>query len=298
MDSDFNQKTMLKIINIVRSGYGLSVIMLMLWACIPDPLEVTGIPALKPELVITTQIIPDQSLMVLVTKTFGALEASEDSDPEALLEQIAVDDATVVITGPAGSYDLIPLDNGAYGGIVIPFEAGEEYEMIVNSLSLGQVSAKTTVKPMIPFESIEADLYFTGYDDTLAEVTHTFKDPRGSNWYMINVQHVERAEIIEDLLNPGAFTRMLEDESFEGQEYGETFRAFPRDFSPGDTISVSLSNISREYYDFMQLRLDNRFSFIEYLSEPINYPSNIQGGRGFFNLYVPDIRLFVLEWED
>ena len=70
---------------------------------------------------------------------------------------------------------------------------------------------------------------------------------------------------------------------------------FQYDFSPGDTIAVSISNINKDYYDFMQLRLDNRFSFVEYLSEPINYPSNVKGGKGFFNLYVPDIRLFVLE---
>ncbi len=45
----------------------------------------------------------------------------------------------------------------------------------------------------------------------------------------------------------------------------------------------------------MELRQDNRFSLVEFLGEPINYPTNVVGGKGFFNLYIPDIRTFVLE---
>ena len=89
---------------------------------------------------------------------------------------------------------------------------------------------------------------------------------------------------------------MIEDDDFNGETHQETFRVFPRDFIPGDTIAVSLSNISKEYYDFMKLRIDNRYSFVEYLSEPVNYPTNVEGGKGFFNLYVPDVEFFVLEY--
>jgi len=263
--------------------------------CVPEPLDVDGVPVVKPQLVVSTQIIPDQSVVVLVTKTFGALDASDDSDPQALLDQIAVDDATVTITGPTGTYTLLSLDNGAYGGLVIPFQAGEQYELKVNSALLGEVSAVTAVMPQPTFESIKAELYYTGFDDTLAQITYAFEDAPGKNWYMLNVQHIERDDLLDDVLNPNSFMKLVNDEGFDGQPYGESFRVFPRDFSPGDTIAVSLSNISQDYYDFIQLRLDNRFSFVEYLGEPVNYPSNVKGGRGFFNLYVPDIRFFILE---
>ena len=280
--------------NVTRK-YFILLILTVLTGCLPDPLSVDGIPVVKPQIVVSTQIIPDQSIVVFLTKTFGALEASDRSDPETLLNQIAVNDATVTITGPGGTYTLPFLDNGIYGSLIIPFEAGQVYELKVVSESLGEVSAVTTVKPLVTFDEISASLHYTGFDDTLAQVTYQFKDAIGKNAYMLNVQHIERDELLEDLLNPNSYTRLLEDANFDGQEYGETFRVFPRDFSPGDTITVSLSNISEEYYKFMQLRLDNRFSFIEYLGEPINYPSNVKGGKGFFNLYVPDIRWFVME---
>jgi anthranilate/para-aminobenzoate synthase component I len=267
----------------------------VLTACIPEPLEVDGIPVVKPQIVVNTQIIPDQSLVVLLTKSFGALDASEDSDAQELLDQIAVEDATVTITNARQTYNLIALGSGIYGGILIPFGAGEEYTLHVKSESLGEVSATTMVKPMISFDEVEAELYFDGYDDTLVQVIYTLTDPMEKNWYMLNVQQIERDELIEDALNPRAFMRLLDDAEFESPKYGEAFRAFQRDFDAGDTVAVFLSNISEEYYNFMRLRLDNRFSFIEYLSEPVNYPSNVVGGKGFFNLYVPDVRTFVLE---
>ncbi len=276
--------------------YLLFTFLLMVWSCLPDPLDVDGIPVVKPQIVVSTQIIPDQSLVVFLTKTFGALDASDDSDPQALLDQIAINDAAVTIMGPDGTYELQSLDNGVYGGLIIPFKAGEEYQLHVKSESLGEVTATTTVKPIVSFDEIEAELYYNGFGDTLAQITYRMSDPIEKNWYMLNVQQIERDELIEDLLNPGSFTRLLDDEDFEIQNYEETFRVFPRDFIPGDTIAVSLSNISAEYYDFIQLRIDNRFSFVEYLSEPVNYPSNVKGGKGFFNLYIPDVRFFVLEY--
>lgn len=264
-------------------------------SCLPEPLEVTNIPTVKPQIVVSSQIVPDQSLMVLLTKTIGALDASDDSDPEELIDQIAVNDAIVVLSGPESIDTLIFFENGIYGGVAIPFEIGEEYTLHVLSQSLGEVSAKTTVKPQITFTEVEADLYYNGFGDTLAQITYSINDPAIANWYMLNVQEVERIDAVENLINPRAYTRLLEDSDFNGENFSQQFRVFPRDYKPGDTIAVSLSNISEEYYDFMKLRIDNRFSFVEFLGEPVNYPTNVIGGKGFFNLYLPDVRVFVFE---
>ncbi|HEY0651486.1 MAG TPA: DUF4249 domain-containing protein [Chryseosolibacter sp.] len=267
----------------------------MVASCLPDPLEVKDIPKVKPEIVVSSQIIPNQGLLVLLTRTIGALDASNQSDPEELISQIAVTDADVFIEGADGVYQLDSLGDGLYGGIAIPFVAGEQYTLKVRSTTLGEVEATTTVLPQITFEDVDAKLYYNNFDDTLAEVSYTLNDPVVANYYMINVQEVEREDFVENLINPRAFTTLVDDKAFNGGTYNETFRVFPRDYQPGDTIAVSLSNISDEYYAFIKLRLDNRFSFVEFLGEPTNYPSNVIGGRGFFNLYLPDVRVFVLE---
>lgn len=269
--------------------------LLMFGSCLPEPLDVKVIPVIEPEIVVSSQIIPDQTLLILLTRTFGALDASDDSDPQELISLIAVNDAVVTIEGPHGRDTLNFLGNGIYGGVMIPFEVDEEYQLRVNSAGLGEVHAKTRVKKKIDFAQIEAELFSNGYDDTLAQITYTFRDPSESNWYMINVQEVEQEDFIENILNPRAYTVLIPDDEFNGESYGERFRVFPRDYEPGDTIAVSLANISEAYYQFMKLRIDNRFSFVEFISEPVNYPSNVAGGKGYFNLYVPDVRFFVFD---
>jgi hypothetical protein len=280
--------------NILKIFCSTVIVAALLTACVPDPLQLDDIPIVKPQIVVSTQIIPDQSLVVLLTKTFSALTPVNDSVPDEFLKQIVVDDAIVTISGPQGTDTLISLDNGVYGGVQIEFQSGEEYTLHVKSESVGEVSATTVVKPLVPFKEISAELYYNGFDDTLAQVTYTLNDPTGANMYMINVQKVERNDAIENFINPRAFTKLVDDESFDGIAYGETFRVIQR-YSPGDTIAVSLSNISDEYYRFVKLRLDNRFNFAEFLGEPVNYPSNVKGGHGYFNLFIPDFRFFVLE---
>jgi len=276
----------------------LGIFSMIFYSCLPDPLEVEGVPKIKPEIVVSSQILTDQSLIVLLTKSFGALDASDDSDPQELLNQIAINDALVTLTGPAGIDTLIFIESGAYGGLTNPLEGGQRYVLKVTSPTMGEVSATTLVKPQTRFEEIDATLFFNGFDDTLAQVTYGFQDLPGKNFYMLNVQRLRQENIEERLLNPRAFVRLITDEAFDGQSYSENFRVFPTDFSEGDTVAVYLSNISEEYYRFIKLRMDNRFSFVEFLGEPINYPSNVEGGKGFFNLYLPDIRLFRLSVND
>jgi len=279
----------------IFAALSASGLLMLAVSCLPDPLEVGSVPEARVELVVSTQMIPDQSLLVLLTRTFGALDASNDSDPQELLDLIAVNDALVTIEGPQGRDTLQFLGNGAYGGVFIPFEEGEKYDLNINSVELGEAHATTEVKPRVDFTDVEAELFYNGFNDTLAQIIYTFNDAPEQNWYMINVQEVERDDLIENLLNPRAFTILVPDADFNGNPYSESFRVFPRDYEPGDTIAVSLSNISEEYYRFMKLRIDNRFSLVEFVSEPVNYPSNIVGGKGYFNLYVPDVRFFVFE---
>ena len=268
--------------------------MVLVVSCLPEPIPLTGLEQVQPQIVVWTQIVPDEGLVVFLTKTFSALDFNEDSDLEEVLAAIAVTDATVVLTGPEQVDTLFALGVGAYGGVPIPFRKGDDYHLEVTSATLGKVTAQTRVLPQVSFDSIHVDLYFNGYGDSLAQVTHRFTDPVGKNWYMLNVLRVR--DLQHNLINQSIYTHLLTDTAFEGRIFGETFRAYPRDYVYGDTVEVVLSNISEEYYKFQDMRGDQRYNFIEYLSEPVNYPSNVAGGKGFFNLYIPDIRFFVLEW--
>src|ERR1700742_38752 len=100
----------------VLSGNGWTVLLILLFSsCLPDPLEAKDTPVIKTQIVISTQIVPDQSLVVILTKTIGALEVNDDDiDPLDLLAQVAINDALVTISGPASMDTLLFLGNGFY----------------------------------------------------------------------------------------------------------------------------------------------------------------------------------------
>jgi hypothetical protein len=273
----------------------IGFVLIMLAACLPEPLAVDGVPQLRPQMVVSSQVITDQSVVILLTKSVGALEADEDSDVEALLEQIAINDATVIISSGNFLDTLTFLEQGTYGSAPVPLTEGAEFLLRVESPSMGTVTAATRVMAQVEFQSIEARLYDNGFD-TLAEVNFSFLDPPGENYYMFNVQRVTDELEVEDLLNPRLFTELFEHHGPEGQLRNANLRVFAgRDFMPNDTLAFFLSNLSKPYYNFMQLRLDSRFNFADFLGEPANYPTNITGGLGFFNLYIPDVRILRLE---
>lgn len=273
----------------------LFVALTALMSCLPEPLEVGEIPQLKPRIVVSTQITDGLAVVIILTKSVGALEASEDSDPQELLRQIAINDATVIMQNDEGIYPLTFLGNGIYSTGQMALRVDDEYSLLVESPSMGTVSASTEVKAQVTFEYVDAAIYDNGYD-TLAEVAFSFTDPPGKNYYMLNVQRLTGNYQAEDVINPEIFIELLDDKTFEQPNYSDRLRVLAnRDFVPGDTVGIFLSNITKEYYDFMQVRLDSRFNFAEFLGEPANYPSNIKGGLGFFNLYIPDVRTVKLK---
>ena len=283
-----NIKLLLKIPLFLLTG-------LLLLRCIPEPLEVKGIPDHEPEIVVSSQLSPDGSLVIWLTRTFSALEISEDSKPEEVLEQIALDDAMVTIAGPERTDTLEWIEGGLYGGLSLSLQEGPLYELRVNSETLGEVEAMAKVQPAAKFEEVEVELYKDIYDDTLAEVAFSFRDLPGRNFYMLNVQPVGREEVLQNVINPDTYTLLLDDNLFVSDTYQDEIYLDQNKYAPGDTIAVSLSIISPEYYQFMELQQEKQLDFISFLSEPFNYPSNVQGGKGFFQLSSPDTRIFIFQ---
>ncbi|HTE32744.1 MAG TPA: DUF4249 domain-containing protein [Chryseolinea sp.] len=280
--------------NKLKIRYGMVMLMVALSSCLPDPLPVNNLPELEPKIVVSSQITPEEGLMVLITKSIGALDAGRESDAVALLEQIVIDDATVTLEHDGQVHTLVNLGSGLYGGLSLNLVAGGTYTLHVVSDSLGEVTAVSQVKEQVPFQSATASVYATGYD-SLASIDYSLNDPIGKNYYMVNVQRFSRTRQLSEYLNPRIFTRLTDDTAFDGTYFEEEFKVIFQDFSVGDTVAVFLSNINEDYYTFLQLRNDNRYNFADFASEPINYPTNVEGGYGFFNLHVPDVRLFVLK---
>jgi hypothetical protein len=262
--------------------------------CIPDPLEVKDVPAVEPEIVVSSQIISDTLVVVGLTKTIGALDASSDSDPYQLREVVAIKDATVTLTVNNKTYTLPHLQDGAYQGHFIPLSVGDKCDLKVVSPSMGEVSASTIVQEPVFFDTVRAEVFVEKDYMSYAKVTYALNDPPTPNYYMLNVNNAKRDVMMQNAMNPAAYIKLVEDNNFNGNFFSEIISSAPQRFTSGDSVAVSLTNISPDYYEFLKLRISNRLGLVEYLSEPINYPTNVVGGRGYFNLHMPDVKIMVL----
>jgi hypothetical protein len=270
------------------------LIVLLCTSCIPDPLEVKEVPGVQPEIVVSSQIISDTLVVVGLTKTIGALDASSDSDPYQLKEDIAIKDATVTLTVNGKTYHLPHLQDGAYQGYYIPLAPGDKCDLKVVSPSMGEVTASTIVQAPVFFDTVRAEVMAAEDYMTYANVTYALQDPPSTNYYMLNVNNAKREVMMQNALNPQAYIKLVEDNNFNGNYFSEVVSSAPQRFDSGDSVAVSLTNISADYFEFLKLRISNRLGLVEYLSEPINYPTNVVGGKGYFNLHMPDVKIMVL----
>lgn len=266
----------------------------VLISCVPEPLDVEQLDFPETKIVVSSMILPDRSVAVLLTTSIGALEASQESDPRKLIGDIAINDADVTLTINDSVYRLNLLQDGVYQGIGIPLVAGRECHLRVASNEYGVVTASTIVQAPIYFDTVNAIPYVNEYNDYWAQVSYTIKDPPAPNYYLLNVQEAKRKDLVENILKPEAYTRQVEDKGFDAGEFSEQFRAMNKKFYPGDSIEVSLSNVSLDYFNYVTLRLENKLDLVEVFSEPIYYPTNVKGGRGFFTLHLTDARVIVL----
>jgi Domain of unknown function (DUF4249) len=267
---------------------------LLLSSCLPDPLEVKNIPTLKPRLVVSSQIIPNNTVSVLLTRSIGALDAGNGSDLQALLKQIVVNDAVVTIHYGDQVDTLVFIQDGIYVSGLTPLEAGVEYTLEASSPSTDPISATTTMHEQVAFNDVDAHLTYSG-KDTLAEVNYSFRDPVGKNWYMIAVQRLRANQNFTENLNPRIFVKVMKDDEFEGNVKSENFTVPFRRFSVGDTVSVILANVSEQYYDYLKQTVDNRNSISAFVSDPLNYQSNVVNGYGYFNMHLQDTHLFIMK---
>lgn len=263
-------------------------------ACVPDPLPVDDIAPLEPKISVSSQLVADGALVVLVTQSISILEAGSDSETEDVLSDVAITDAEVTLNVGDETVTLPSLGSGFYGNIVLNLQPNRDYKLTVKTSTLGEVYSIAQAQPLVSFQSLKTNLSITQYD-SLLDVRYSLRDEPGPNWYMVVVQKISATQDLNELLNPRIYIHLVADDDFDGTVWEEEFRVLFQDFAPGETVSVALSNISEEYYLFLKARNDTRYNIGDFVTEPLNYESNVVGGLGYFNLHLQDGRVLAVE---
>lgn len=266
-------------------------------ACTPDPLPIE-IEQAEPQLVVASQVVPNQLMLVMLSKSFGALEFSESDSTAAedLLDQLAVDSAIVTIEHQGNTDTLFELTSGVYLSFGLNQTVGGTFRLEVQDTTTGLTAfAETTMMEQARIDTVILRKDSIA-DFPFVEVETHFTDLPGDNFYVLN--YYDNIVVEGDTLpfaldsNIHAESRLVRDIEFQDNQIIFTHQLFDW---PSDTVIVSLSNVEEGYFDYLTARERGGSGFAGALGEPITYPSNVSSGYGYFTSHYPHLFPAVLE---
>jgi len=264
-------------------------------ACRPKEIDINVTPQ-DPKLVVFSHVIPDNVMLISLSKSFSALKPQEETSFEDLL--VGGADVKVNVNGETISF--YELEYGLYASLETPTGAGASYELTAIKGN-DTVTAKSIMLEQVNFQSIVPVVTKTA-SDTTTSIKVKFNDitPK-ENWYIINVYKknsaaeegsVDGVNFFANGSNDLAKTVLISDNEIPGS-YEETLLL--DNVRHDDSIVVTLSNISEKYYNYLTLRQEGSGNIFTSLNlEPVNHPTNVENGYGFFNTHFPDVHFYDL----
>lgn len=274
-------------------------------SCLPEPIPIE-LDETESKLVISSQLIPEEIMIVIVTRSISALDYSQEDGAisSELLNEILVDGALVTITydGIVDTLQEVVGIPGLYASASTPQIINTVYKLYVYDPATGDtVTSQAAMLRQITMDSVSAKREVLEETEKVI-IDYSFTDPVDEeNWYMINFislnenageQTVNPFLEEEKILTESIFfsDKIIENGMYNGVE--EIY------YWTSDTIVVTISNISKEYFNFLNSskRNDNFLSGL--LNDPQTYPTNINGGYGFFITHFPDVHILEVKQED
>lgn len=283
---------------------------LLMCGCIPKPIDIE-LKSTPPKLVVASQVISDNILVVNLTRSFNSLEGQQASDSTQsntdFIKKIMVENAVVTVSYAGITDTLQMVSPGIYLSSRINLYPYSSYTLYAYDPLLNQsVTASSGMIPRKTFDTIYPQV-IKNPGDTVIRIVHELSDdPAAENYYVINYIYksatVSALNGTTSLLDSptqldskkltAAEPTLLSDQSFTNGRYSASKTL--EFIKPNDSIAVILSHISKDYFDYLTIR-KRAGSFINEISkEPLNYPTNVQNGYGYFNLYYPNFRFFDL----
>jgi hypothetical protein len=278
-------------------------------ACIvnPKPLNIE-IDDVEQQPVIASFALPPQELLVTFTRTFSALISKDDSlnlDVANIADLILVDSALVTLRYAGRTDTLFKLASGVFASINAEQIDNEKYTLFAKDFKSGkEIIAETTILPSVDLDAVESEFVApgdtSGFFDSLYTFRATFNDPLGvENYYLITYTGI--SDYRGGLANLGANVFNFKPAQFAviaDQVKGDGAQISFAPFTAGnanDTLIVGLSNITKGYYDFLSAYKKSGNLFNQILGEPINLPTNVMGGNGYFAMIRPRLKVVVLK---
>ncbi len=278
---------------------------LLLYSCRPAPLDI----AVKPQsskLIVASQIIPSTVMAVLVTRSFsvleeGTFEKGTGKISPSFIDKIIVKHAVVTVSYGSTVDTLYRVDTipGVYisaSTLQVPYQS---YTLHVYDPQLDEsASALTQMLPPVKIDSI----YPVSKTDSTVTLKLIFTDFPGQNWYLFNVYKASAKSGAANLdVNTVPFkvgeNQLLQSQLISDLVYNKNLIEITTTVpgvTPSDTIGITFANITEGHFLFLSAQSGTGDLFGQFFHEPVNIPTNVSNGFGYFSAYDPDVKVIDL----
>ncbi|OSZ79172.1 hypothetical protein CAP35_13230 [Chitinophagaceae bacterium IBVUCB1] len=264
----------------------------------PKPLDI-AIPQRKDEIVLSSMLTDGNTLLVAAGYSVEAISnINEETANTTVPKNMLIDSGLVTLT-PAGGGEAITLTKvsaGMYGSRNMALQPGQRYTLRVTDLRKGlQATATTTLMPQ-PSACMVAPAYqSTTAGDTLYKLQIDIPDTYRGAQYFVSYTTSRQLRQNVKLFSQTASQNLSALTNFEPKQIellqsdndGQLSRSISVRVSPRDTLIVQVARIDDGYYKYLQAYKRTGYLINQLTGEPINLPTNIEKGHGYFSLAKP-----------
>jgi hypothetical protein len=225
---------------------------------------------------------------------------------DADIANLLLVDSGLVTLRYAGRTDTLQkLAPGVYASINAEQIDNTKYTLFAKDYKTGkEIIAETMLLPQVNLDSVFAEFVApgdtSGFFDTLYTFKAKFNDPAGvDNYYLVTYTNI--SDFRGGLSSLGANIFKFKPAQFAVFSDKNKGDGMPISFSPftagsvNDTLVVALSNIPKDYYEYLTAYKRSGSLFTQLIGEPISLPTNVSGGYGYFAMIRPKLKVVVLE---
>ncbi|MBI3233499.1 MAG: DUF4249 domain-containing protein [Bacteroidetes bacterium] len=277
----------------------ITLLALLIQACIPKPLDVE-LEMQKPKLVISSLIIPNSVMLVSISKSFSSLNnPSNGAGGDSTFYQNFIVEHALVTVAYAGRIDTLrAVGGGVYASLNTLQISNEVYHLYAKDSVTGEeVIAESRMMPQVKFDEVAPYIVRTA-EDTTVKIKYKFTDiPNEENYYMVNYSSRSTSlsvAINSKVIGGGQFSAndLFTDVDKDKDGFIKVDQTL--NIPQHDTLYMQLVHISRGFYDFMNAYQRSGKLINQATGQPINFPTNVTGGYGYFNTHYPDPYIFDL----
>lgn len=265
-------------------------------SCRPKPIDI-AIPQAAPAITVSSVVYDAHTVFVSAGYSVSSFANLDDTanDGKNAVKGLLIDDGLVTIAAPGQTPDtLTRISAGLYGSRTLNLEAGVTYTVCVKDRQQNTaVTATTTFLTKPEVESVQTERIISG-NDTMVKMRIRLKKIQAGNNYFISYAS---AEDVRKTLNPiGRNIAALHNfspkrlELINGDEAAGNMidKTITLQTAASDTLIVNIGAVDKSYFNYLSAYKRTGYLINQLTGEPINLPTNVVNGLGYFSLFVPE----------